>query len=46
MWGAVWLVVAPQGSLASFAERGWTDVTWPGPVLTDDYPDITRVLRL
>ena len=43
---SLWLVVAPKGGLAAFTDRGWTDVTWPGPVLTDDYPDITRVLRL
>jgi SAM-dependent methyltransferase len=43
---SLWLVVAPDGSLAAFDDLGWSEVTRPGPVLTDDYPDITRVLRL
>jgi SAM-dependent methyltransferase len=43
---SLWLVVAQGGDIAAFAERGWSEVTRPGPVLTDDYPDITRVLRL
>jgi hypothetical protein len=43
---SLWLVVAQGGDITAFAERGWSEVTRPGPVLTDDYPDITRVLRL
>jgi SAM-dependent methyltransferase len=38
---SVWLVVAPNG----FDIAGWSVVTQPGPVLTDDYPDLLRVLR-
>jgi SAM-dependent methyltransferase len=43
---SLWMVVAHSGGLASFAERGWSAVDQPGPVLTDDYPDLLRVLRL
>ncbi|HUP83116.1 MAG TPA: fused MFS/spermidine synthase [Candidatus Limnocylindria bacterium] len=39
---SIWLVVAPSG----FDVAGWSVVTQPGPVLTDDYPDLLRVLRL
>jgi SAM-dependent methyltransferase len=38
---SVWLVIAPNG----FDVAGWSVVTQPGPVLTDDYPDLLRVLR-
>ncbi|HEY8135054.1 MAG TPA: fused MFS/spermidine synthase [Candidatus Limnocylindrales bacterium] len=43
---SLWLIVGQSGDIAAFAERGWSQVTRPGPVLSDDYPDITRVLRL
>jgi SAM-dependent methyltransferase len=43
---SLWLVVAPDGGLASFSDTDWSAVTAPGPVLTDDYPDLLRVLRL
>ena len=38
---SVWLVIATNG----FDVAGWSVVTQPGPVLTDDYPDLQRVLR-
>jgi SAM-dependent methyltransferase len=44
---SLWLVVAPYGGgTQPFVESGWTRVNRPGPVLTDDYPDLMRVLRL
>jgi SAM-dependent methyltransferase len=43
---SLWMVVAPEGGLAGFTESDWSAVTAPGPVLTDDYPDLLRVLRL
>lgn len=43
---SLWMVVAPDGGLASFSASGWSAVDQPGPVLTDDYPDLLRVLRL
>jgi SAM-dependent methyltransferase len=39
---SLWLAIAPGG----FAAADWSEVTQPGPVLTDDYPDLMRVLRL
>ena len=39
---SLWLVIAPNG----FDVAGWSVVDRPGPVLTDDYPDLLRVLRL
>jgi SAM-dependent methyltransferase len=39
---SLWLVIAPDG----FGMPGWSVVDQPGPVLTDDYPDLLRVLRL
>ena len=38
-----WLVVGQPGDLAWFAARGWT-VPATGPVLTDDYSDVLRLL--
>lgn len=42
---SVWLVVAPAQTAERFVARGWLALGTNGPVLTDDYPDITRVLR-
>jgi SAM-dependent methyltransferase len=43
---SLWMVVATSTALPEFSAGGWSGVVRPGPVLTDDYPDITRVLRL
>jgi spermidine synthase len=42
---SIWVVVAP-GSYFNVVHSGnWSRVDASGPVLTDDYPDLTRVLR-
>ncbi len=41
-----WLVAAPSGDLRWFVSAGWDDVPTGGYVLTDDYSDLTRSLRL
>ena len=38
-----WLVVGRPGDLAWFAARGWTEPV-AGPVLTDDFSDVLRLL--
>lgn len=42
---SLWVVVGQPGDVARFATYRWQPVVVGGPVLTDDYPDITRVLR-
>jgi SAM-dependent methyltransferase len=39
-----WLVVGRPADIAAFDARGWTEPA-AGPVLTDDYADILRLLR-
>jgi hypothetical protein len=41
---SLWVVVGDPASVARFTGRGWTRVPGGGPVLTDDYSDLTRVL--
>jgi SAM-dependent methyltransferase len=42
---SVWVVVAPRSFFDVDHGGSWSRVDEPGPVLTDDYPDLTRVLR-
>ena len=42
---SIWVVVGPTAVTDRFTAPGWEPVPSGGPVLTDDYPDITRVLR-
>ena len=42
---SLWMVVGSESDVARFRAREWTPIDGRGPVLTDDYPDITRVLR-
>ncbi|MDZ4168294.1 MAG: hypothetical protein U1E26_01375 [Coriobacteriia bacterium] len=39
-----WLLVGRPAALSTFAAKGWTEPT-DGPVLTDDYSDVLRLLR-
>ena len=43
---STWVVVGRPEDTARFVAKGWAPLPKDGPVLTDDYPDITRVLRL
>ncbi len=43
---SLWMVVAPGGSFANWTAAGWAEELQQGPVLTDDYPDLMRALRL
>jgi SAM-dependent methyltransferase len=43
---SLWVVVGGPADVARFLGYGWTPVVAGGPVLTDDFPDIIRVLRL
>jgi SAM-dependent methyltransferase len=43
---SLWVVVAPSGYFANWSAAGWAEESQSGPVLTDDYPDLMRVLRL
>ena len=43
--GSIWVVVGATTDVDRFAVRGWVPIDAGGPILTDDYPDITRVLR-
>jgi hypothetical protein len=43
--GSDWVIVGLAPDTARFVDRGWLPIAAGGPVLTDDYPDITRVLR-
>ena len=42
---STWMVVGQPADTSRFFARGWIRVDAVAPVLTDDYPDITRVLR-
>jgi hypothetical protein len=41
---SIWVVGGEDEAVAGFAERGWTRPV-PGPVITDDVPDLLRTLR-
>lgn len=41
---SAWVVVGIPADVARFVAGGWTPALDSGPVLTDDYPDLTRVL--
>jgi len=42
---STWVVVGRPGDSSRFLATGWAPVDALPPVLTDDYPDFTRVLR-
>jgi hypothetical protein len=39
-----WVVVGRLRDAARFAAKGWSE-PFPGPILTDDFSDILRLLR-
>jgi len=41
---STWMVVGQPADASRFVAMGWAPVDAVAPVLTDDYPDITRVL--
>ena len=41
---STWLVVGSAERMERFDALGWEPVP-DGPVLTDDYPDVTRLLK-
>ena len=43
--GSTWVVVGKPDDLGRFVANRWLPIAGGGPVLTDDYPDLTRVLR-
>jgi hypothetical protein len=43
---STWLVVGAAGDVGRFTTAGFTPVPAGGPVLTDDYSDLTRLLIL
>jgi hypothetical protein len=42
---SVWLVAGPPDAVAPYTAQGWTRPV-PGPILTDDYSDLLRTLRV
>jgi SAM-dependent methyltransferase len=44
--GSRWLIAAPASDITRFAGSGWVAPPTNGYVLTDDYSDLTRSLRL
>jgi SAM-dependent methyltransferase len=42
---SVWVVVGKPEDIVRFTFKGWLQIAPGGPVLTDDYPDLSRVLR-
>jgi len=43
--GSTWVIAGAASDVARFAGTGWADPP-PGPVLTDDFSDLLRALRL
>jgi hypothetical protein len=43
--GSDWVVVGDFSDLNRFSQRGW-GIPRPGPVLTDDFSDLLRMLRV
>jgi hypothetical protein len=43
--GSIWVVVGKSADVERFRVRGWTNVL-PGTVLTDDFPDLLRSLKI
>ena len=41
---SIWVVAGAPNDIAGLVEHGWTRPV-PGPVLTDDFPDLLRMLR-
>ena len=41
---SIWVVAGAPEDIAGLVEHGWTRPI-PGPVLTDDFPDLLRMLR-
>jgi hypothetical protein len=41
---SIWVVAGASSDIGGLVERGWTRPV-PGPVLTDDFPDLLRTLR-
>jgi SAM-dependent methyltransferase len=42
--GSIWVVVGERQVVRRFEARGWSEPT-PGPILTDDFFDVLRLLR-
>jgi len=42
---SIWVVAGASGDIDGLVEQGWTRPV-PGPVLTDDFPDLLRTLRV
>lgn len=42
--GSTWVIVGSAAAVKPFAAQGWSDRA-PGPVLTDDFSDLLRMLR-